>query len=325
MANNNVFQKGEKFAGTALELLKREVKLLGLFSHTFTAADFQGAAGDTVNVKRPAILVARDKGWRNLNPIVVDTLNQSKIAVKLDQHPYSAVQITAEERTLDDVDYIRDVQAPQVAALVDYLETAVVKPLRDATYKLTVKFDQNSKNSKESDPRKVALAARKLFQDAHVPTGDRYWIVGSSVAEAIAGTDELLAVDTSGLPEALRDGVVGKLAGFIIIEADALGENESYFIHGTAVAPAVVAPERPVAAKGGGVAVGQGLAVTQIWDYDGLLLTDRSVVHAFAGAGIVTDPVLNADGTVKTDAKGEVVTEYTRAIKVTFTPLTVAA
>ena len=79
----NVFEKGTKFAATALELLRRQVKAPGLFVNKFGRADFVGAAGDTINIKRPPLLRARDKGWRSANAIVVDDIVQSNIAVTL--------------------------------------------------------------------------------------------------------------------------------------------------------------------------------------------------------------------------------------------------
>ncbi len=104
------------------------------------------------------------------------------------------------------------------------------------------------------------------------------------MSEAIAGYEKLLDVDTAGLPEALREGVVGRLAGFTIVELDELDPTASYFVHESAIAVANVARSCRSVAKGGGVAAGNGLAVTQLWDYDSDHLKDRSIVHAFAGA-----------------------------------------
>src|SRR5690349_2807967 len=122
----NIFQKGTKFAQTALALLRRQVKTASLFTTRYGIADFRGAEGDVINVKRPPVLRARDKGWRNDNAIVFDRLVQSKIQIRLDKHPYSAVELSPEEYTLDEVDYVRDVQAPQVQSLVDWYEDLVV-------------------------------------------------------------------------------------------------------------------------------------------------------------------------------------------------------
>ncbi|MET0716406.1 MAG: hypothetical protein ABWY57_15985 [Mycetocola sp.] len=316
----NIFVKGQKLAQTALALLRKEVKAPALFTYKFGIADFKGAEGDVVNIKRPAVLVAREKPWRGDDAIVVDRLANSKIQVTLNRHIYSAVALSPEEETLDEIDYVRDVQAPQVRAVLDFFENIIVGALRAASFVFGVTFNPASGSAVESDPRKVAIRARKLFQQAHVPTTGRFWIVGADVSEAIASYDKLLDVDTSGLPEALREGVVGKLAGFIIVELDALQPTESYFVHETAIAIANVAPVVPNGvAKGGGVAAGNGLAVTQLWDYDSTYMKDRSIVHAFAGATAVTDPEQDPDtGAILRDENDAVQLKFQRAIKVTF-------
>lgn len=315
---NNVWLKATKFAATALGLLRSEVKLPGIFTVKMGIADFRGAAGDVVGIKRPPLLRARDKGWRNNNAIVVDSLEQTKIQVQLNKHPYSAVALTAEEATLDEVDYASSVQMPQIQALVDWFEDAIAGCLSGASYVLGVTFNPASADAKLADPRKVASRARKLFQDAKVPTSGRYWLVGSAVAEAIRDNDKLLDVAVSGVPEALRDGVVTRLSGFTVVEIDALDENESYFVHETAVALATVAPAVPQGVtKGGSSAAEGGLAITQLWDYDSDYLQDRSIVHAFAGASVVEDPEIGTDGLIVMDG-GVPRLQFVRGIKVTF-------
>lgn len=313
----NIFVKGQKLAQTALALLRKEVKAPSLFTYKFGITDFAGAEGDVVNIKRPAVLVAREKNWRGDDSITVDRLAQSKIQVTLNKHPYSAIHLQPEEETLDEVDYVRDVQAPQVRAILEWFENLIVGALRAASFVYNVTFNTAASNG-EQDPRKVAIKARKLAQKAHWPSTGRYWLVGADVSEAIAAYDKLLDVDTSGLPEAVREGVVGKLAGFVIVELDALTPTESYFVHETAIAIANVAPVVPQGAKGGGTVAGNGLAVTQVWDYDGSTMKDRSVVHSFAGATPVTDPEFAEDGSIQRDESDAVIMKFQRAIKVTF-------
>lgn len=313
----NIFEKGTKFAATALALLKRNVKAPGLFVHKYGIADFKGAAGDTINIKRPPLLRARDKGWRTANAIVVDDLVQSNIQVALSAFPYSAVHLSPEEATLDEVEYVRDIQAPQVQAVSEFIEDLIVDTLGAADFVYEISYNPAGTGD-IADPRKVALRARKHFQDSHVPTSGRYWLVGSSVSESIAGNDSLLAVDTSGLPEALREGVVGRLGGFIIVELDALGENESYFVHETAVAIAQVAPVVPKGAVGGASLNEGGFAITQIFDYDSVNAKDRSIVEAFAGAAVVKDPEVDPTTGLVIVVADEVQMDFYRAIKVLY-------
>jgi hypothetical protein len=315
---NNIFVKGTKIAATALALLRKELKAPALFPLKLGVSDFKGAEGDTVSIRRPAVLVARDKGWRNDDAIVIDKLEQTKIQVSLNAHPYSAVALSTEEETLDEIDYVRDVQIPQVESILAWFENLIVTTIRAASFTLGVTFNTASGSAVESDPRKVAIRARKLFQQAHVPTSGRFWLVGANVSEAVASYDKLLDVDTSGLPEALREGVVGKLGGFIIIELDALDPDESYFVHNSALAIATVAPVVPKGVLGGGVATGNGIGITQLWDYDGDHLKNRSIVHALAGAAVVTDPEVDDTGALVHDENDAVPMAFKRAIKVTF-------
>lgn len=315
----HIFQKGEKFAQTGLGLLKKNARGIALFKTRYGIADFKGSLGDVVNIKRPATLRARDKGWRNDNKIIFDRLVQSKIQVRLNLHPYSAVELSPEEETLDEVEYVRDVQAPQVAALGEYFEELWPATLRVADFVLEVGYNPSSTTAKLNDPRKVASRANRLFTESKVPALGRYWLVGSEVAEAIRDFDKLLDVDTSGLPEALREGVVTKLSSFFVIEMDSLNPDESYFVHETAIAIANVAPVVPQGVtKGGGVATANGLSLTQLWDYDSDYLKDRSIVHTFAGATVVTDPETDADGMIVLDDSDEPQFEFVRAIKVIF-------
>lgn len=312
----NIFEKADKMAATALALLQKEVKGAGLFVHKYGIADYVGAKGDTVMIKRPPILAARDAGFRERNTLVVDKIVQSKIAVKLDKHPYSRVELSPEEATLDEVNYVRDVQAPQVRALVEDFDKSIAAALAGATFVNEVAYDAAT-----GDPRKVARRAKRLLDSANVPAAGRMWLVGAAVSEAIATLDKLLDVDTAGIPEALRDGVVGRLAGFAIIDWPTLEDDESYFVHNTAVALSAVAPVVPRGAAAGATISGNGLAVTQVWDYQSDTLADQSTVHAFTGANVVTDPKVGKDGFIEmtTGANPEPVMEFVRAVKVNFT------
>lgn len=314
----HVFEKVDKLAAVALDLLQRQIVLPNLFTNRYGIADFKGAKGDVVNVKRPAILKAQDAGFRQRNSIVYDDLVQSKIQVALDRYPISPVQLTDEELTLDITNFAQDVTAPQTRALAEDWENTVVTTLRGATYVHTVAYEGGEKADGAQDPRKVARRARKLLNSSNVPTGGRYWIVGADVAESIGNYDNLLDANTAGSTTTAIEGYVGRLAGFDVIESNALGATESYFVHSSALALAFVAPVAPSGAKASAIAVEGGISVRQLFDYDSDTLSDRSILGVFTGGSPVTDPKIKADGTVQITG-GNVVMEFVRAVKVTFT------
>src|SRR5688572_10574306 len=101
----NTFLKPEVIARTALQLLQREIVLPRLVWR-FGQADFQGAKDDTITLRLPAVLTARDYEWRTRTAaIVIDDLTEVGVDVTLDTHPYSAVAITDEQLTLDIVSF----------------------------------------------------------------------------------------------------------------------------------------------------------------------------------------------------------------------------
>ncbi|MFJ2506321.1 hypothetical protein [Microbacterium sp. NPDC087592] len=307
----HIFEKAEKIAGVALGILQRTIVLPNLFSNRYGIADFKGAKGDVVNVKRPAILVAQDAGFRDRNPIVYQDLVQSRIQVKLSRYPIVPVQLSDEELTLDIENYSQDVTVPQVRALVEDFENTIADTLGGATFVHEVNYAPGA------DPRKIAIQARKLLNSSNVPANGRYWIVGSEVSAEIASFDKLLDVDTAGLPEAVREGVVGRLAGFTIVESNALDGDESYFVHNSALALAYVAPAAPKGATSSAIAIEGGLSVRQLFDYDSDTLHDRSILGVFTGGSVVTDPQIGDDGLV-VQSDGEVQMEFIRAVKVNF-------
>lgn len=311
----NIFEKAEKLAGVALALLQRQIVLPGVFVNRYGITDFKGAKGDVVNVKRPALLKARDAGFRARNALVIDNLVQSRLQVALNRYPYSAVALSDEELTLDVTNFAQDVTAPQARAIAEDFENTAAATLSGATYVHEVDFDPDS-SGVDGDPRKVAIEARRQLNTSNVPANGRLWVVGSSMSAAIASHDKLLDVDTAGLPEAVREGVVGKLGGFIILESNAIDPDEGYFVHNSAVALAAVAPAAPRGATSAGVAVDGGIAVRQLFDYDSDTLSDRSILSVFTGGTPVTDPVVE-DGEIVIE-DDEVQMEFVRAVKVNF-------
>lgn len=313
----HIFQKADKIAAVGLGVLQRQIVLPNLFRSRYGITDFKGAKGDVINVKRPPILRARDAGFRNRNALVMDDLIQARIQVPLNKYPYSGVSLSDEELTLDIENFGQEVTVPQVRALAEDFEETVASVLGAATYVHTATFTAGDPGE-AGDPRKVAIEARKLLNSSHVPASGRYWIVGADVSAAIAKFDKLLDVDTSGLPEAVREGTVGRLAGFTIVESNALDGDESYFVHDSAVALAYVAPAAPKGATSAGVAAEGGLALRQLFDYDSDTLADRSIVSVFTGGAVVTDPRINANGTISVSG-GVPNMDFVRAVKVTFT------
>ncbi|MEV7925313.1 P22 phage major capsid protein family protein [Kitasatospora sp. NPDC088779] len=301
----NQFLKAETIAATALGLLERELVLANLVWNN-AGFDFTGAKNDSVTIRIPAVLDAREQEWRANAPadIVLDSLTESSIDVKLNKDIYSAVQVTDEELTLDIKDFGSQVLAPQVNAVARAIDNGVAALVEGATYTNTITIDPK-------DPWSGVIDARAVLNRQNVDFKDRTLLVGSDVETNILKSDRLSKVDQSGDDSALRDATVGKLAGFNVVTSNAIDPTTAYAFVPSAFVLATRAPAIP-----GGVAFGasqsyNGLSMRWIKDYDSNKLRDRSIVNIYAGFNVMTDPLR----TGKPADKGK--TALLRAVKLT--------
>ena len=292
----NTFLKAERIAAAALGLLRDEL-VLGRTVARMGAADFRGAVNDTVNVRVPTILTAREYAWRNdrTNPIVLDSLAEETIPVTLNKHPYSAVAVTDEELTLDIVDFGAQVLSPQVIAVAEKLESYLGASM--ATFTSNYADIPFTPTAGVAAFYNAAIEARRVLNEANIPREGRFIAVGSSVEAEALKEDAFRKADESGSTDALREAIIGRVAGFTVLGTNELDPEAAVAYHRSAFVLANVAPLVPA-----GVAMGQGVeqdgfALRWIRDYDTARLQDRSVVSSFGGAASVNDE-RDVDGTL---------------------------
>lgn len=305
----NVFEKPEALVSMGLGLLQRELLLPQLVTR-LASADFRGKKDDTVNIRIPAVLTAREYGWRNDRSatITLDALNEQSIPVALNKDPYSAVAITDEELTLDIADFGQQVLQPQIRAVAEKLESYIAAAMTGGTYQTTLSVGPT--DDFYSD---VLIPARKALNLQNVPSAGRVIALGADV-EAWALDNELFKrADQSGSDSVLRDATIGRAAGFTVIgNVNSLSVDEAYAFHPTAYGFANMAPIVPAGVSSGSSQTYQGLALRLMRDYDALHLQDRSVVSSFAGAVSVEDG--------RNPSNGNLTNKNVRAVKITFTP-----
>jgi hypothetical protein len=308
----NAFLQPGRIAAAALGVLRRELILPRLVTR-LGVADFRGALNDTITIRVPSILAARDYEWRTRNdPIVVDFIEEVGIPVVLDKHVYSAIAVTDEELTLDIVDFTTQVLMPQMIAVAERLETLVAEAIIGASFGLAdVQFVEGT----EDGFYDALVDARKELNDANVPAEGRVALIGSSIEAAGLKEESIRAADQSGSTDALRNAVLGQVAGFTVVQSNSVPEEFGVAFHRTAFAFANVAPEVPSGAPFGASKAESGLAMRWLRDYDTAYLRDRSVVSAFAGASSVNDGRDGGSGSGANDLNDTNV----RAVKIAFT------
>ena len=320
----NVFLKDATIAAQGIGLLQREI-VLPNYAVRFGPAEFVGAQDDTINYRIPSLLVGRDYEFRTrAAKIVVDELSETKIAIALDRHAYSAVAITDEELTLDIDSWGDQVARPQVSAVAQKLEGYLAEAMQvTADYANTVDYAQGDPdNTNDRSFLRAALAANKALNDEHVPKVGRVMLVGSEVEQAALLSPHLTDVDRAGDDSALREAVIGRIAGFTVVASTSVPSDFAVAFHPTAFALANVAPIVPAGAAAGATINDNGLNMRWIRDYESDFLRDRSVYSAFAGASHVKDQrdLREEVGGNPNPAFGDLTGKNARAVLVNFTP-----
>lgn len=307
MAND--FLKAETIAAQALGLLKREVVLPRLITAR-PISDFRGAKDDTVSLRVPAVLTARDYEWRTRTAdIVVDDITETKVDVVLDKHPYHAGAITDEQMTLDIANFGSQVLQPQARAVGEKMEDYIAAEMAAAPITNSVTFTVGT-----DEPYEVAVDMRKILNDNNVPMTDRVLLLGSAFEAAFLKSDKLSDVDRSGGDSALRSAIIGNVAGFTVVTSNAIAENVGYAMHRTAFVYAMAAPMVPDGVSFGSSQTYEGLSMRWIKDYEPARLRDRSIVSSFFGVSSVDDGPDTADG-VDPEGAGNLDLENIRAVK----------
>lgn len=270
--------KAQQIVSAGLGLLEREATLPQLIWRD-AVSDFRGALNDTVTLRLPAYTTARSRALRSGAARVRDSLGETKVDVTLDTDVYKDVRITDEELTLDITSFGTQVLNPILNAHVQKMEDLVAAEMAGATYAKTLVHDISDAKP-YSD---IAVAARKALNNARVPTTGRALVVGSDIEAELLVDDKFIRGDyMGGTGVALREGQIGRVAGFDVFPSSAIDPAEAYAFHRTAFAMHTAAPEVPAGAPFGASQTyrGYGLRVVRVLDpatIEDILATDSWV------------------------------------------------
>lgn len=304
----HVFIKPTVVVDTAIKLLQREIVLPQLVWLN-GIGDFAGKYQDTITIRVPARTVAHRMAFRGVGAarnIVTEDLTENAIPVTLDHRAYHAVALTDEELTFDIHDFAGQVLNRQVRAVAEDLENGLAATIESADY------DQNDMKV-VTDPSEMwpaVVDARRKLNDKFIDRSGRVLVCGSAVEAAFLKDETFHRYDSMGESpnSALRDAMIGQVAGLNVIVSDALLPGDAYMFHPTAFIMATRPPAAPRGATFTSAASAAGLAIRWLMDYDYTTTTDRSLLDTFVGYQSVVDPVDGFVRAVKIRLKTEEVT-----------------
>ncbi|QNJ56508.1 major head protein [Arthrobacter phage Elezi] len=297
----NTFYTAEQVAKVAVAMATQDSYLGALVNRNFEN-DLLGGGGKgrTVNVKVPAALIARSRGIDDVTTnIVLDSLTETTVPVTLGEHIYNAVGLSEGDLTLNLEDFSRQVLAPQVDAVVDAVEEEVAEALRGIALDTATDWDA-------ANPVKTFTQIRKILRQRGVPSANLNVVVGTNVYAALLDAKAITDASESGSTAALRDGNVGNLRGFTIVESTRVDDDEIVAFHRDAFTLAVRAPIVPAGASFGQSVSGGGYSLRYLRDYDVTKTMDRSMVSTFAGVAAMPLYKVERDYGAKTASVVEV-------------------
>jgi len=298
----NALYTPTQVAKVTAALVAEEAYLSALVSRNFEN-DLLGGGGKgrTVNIKVPTALVARARGIDDTtNAIVLDYINETTVPLTLGTHAYSAVGLSEGDMSLDLSDFSAQILAPQASAVSSYIEDMVRAALLAESNDSTLAGKWN-----QSNPVTFFTALRKVLRSKGLPASSLKVVVGTGVYAAALDANLITDASQSGSTSALRDGQIGRLRGFDIVEDATVPDNFVAAFHRDAYTLAVRAPKTPEGATFGTTVTDHGFNLRYMRDYDAKYTQDRSIVSTFAG--IAKMPLYKVTRTQPIGEEGDVI------------------
>lgn len=248
-------------------------------------ADFTGQQGDTITVRKPGTFTANE--FNRTTGITLQNLTETSFPVVLDHLLDVSFAITAEQLTLDIVEFNERFIVPATDALVHKVE-ALLLGLRAS---MTQSVGAGTGTALWSNPR-VLLGARKLLNKNLVPQGDRYAVVGPNIAAKWLEDPLFNEVDKRGDTDGLREAEIGRKFGFDTYEVNEITGTleEGIAFHRTAIALVARALAAPSSSTADAASFGaDGIGIRVVKDYDIKYKQDVISLDLLCGVKLLDD------------------------------------
>lgn len=245
--------------------------------------EFVAGRGQTINVRKPIsageahTYTPEQRAARTA--IQFNELTETWVPVKMDTQVYNAIRLPDDFATFNLESLEKQVLIPQAESVVDELAAPLITQMEAIASDTGLEIAAGGANALA-----VVTRARRILNARKVPFADRFFAVGSGVAESLLLLDQLTKVNESGSDGALREGTIGRLRGFTVIEDPALADDFGIAYHRDAFAHVTRPSRQPEGAAKSATVAQDGFALRWIQHYNPLQLEDQSVVDTFVGA-----------------------------------------
>lgn len=158
---------------------------------------------------------------------IYDQFSMDTINVRLKDEIYAALELDGWDQMVVNAENISDL-APTINTIVNRIKARIenalgvlINSLTGADLK-TVTFEGTTKEEKGKEILTALQGEAISLNTNGVATDARYAVLGRDAYLALVSTDALLHVDKSDSPQALREAVVGRVAGFDVVVSEAV-------------------------------------------------------------------------------------------------------
>lgn len=235
--------------------------------HRDYEADFAGKVGDTVTIRKPATFTAET--FSRADGITVQDGTEAGIPVQLDTLLDVSFAVTAEELTLDLVDFNEQLLQPATEALVQAIDAKLLGLRADVTHSI------GSTAGELWNTAEVLVAANRVLHQNKVPVTERRVVAGPIIEAEWLKQDLFQQAQQAGTTDGLRNANLGRVFGFdsymdqhAIDSGARAGKETAVAFHRTAFALVMRTLALPNGSPNAAVFADRGIGIRVVQDYD---------------------------------------------------------
>ena len=288
----NTFITPTVIAARGIATLYNTIVLAGLVWRDFDA-DFTGAQGDTVNVRKPAVL-ASSLFDQTARTTTYQDATESSVALNLDKLRHVPFYVTDEQMTLEISDFQQQLLDPAMQTLAQDIDGDLAEGLVDAAEGGsgggTVNITDDPATTDTANY--VLRKAREILQRKKMPVLNRYAVLSPEAETVTLGDVVFLTAQNAGTTDALREAIVGRAFGMDTYGSQAfgfgpgdMGQADGIAFHQSAMILATRPLDQPRGVPDGLISRADlnGLSLRVIYSYDHDAKKDKITVDILYG------------------------------------------
>src|SRR5690625_934689 len=169
-------------------------------------SDFVGGVGDTVRIRVPSVIEARDGAVDGETQF--SDIQETAVPVELSREAYNATKLSDRELSLGIADFGAQVLDPQALGIVRMIEQTIADEINAAI----------AASSREIDPedpiRALTVASAEFLARENARADGAVFVIGPDLLAAFLNSPVLQNASAVGSDEVIRGGRLGRILGF---------------------------------------------------------------------------------------------------------------